>query len=749
MRKIFLFSLMITHVFVQVRVGEIKSITSSLEIRDLIVNENEIILATSGGLAIYNQKLGDYIVITKDQGLIDTDLKIVHKGPKGLIWIGSGMGVQVWDNSNKMIVDWFQLDIEDVAGFVNYKETIYGAIKNDGIWGTMEFIHSNDKVYYRDFYGRNDIGKIVDVQSFGDDLILLTDLGLLSGNPHKTHLIYWDNPYPELEKLTIAMNQKDGELVLVTSSAIYSAKIFETPIPLVTNERDFQYIRSIAFKGPTDFVAITDSVIYKIGTDKFQKQFSDSDFSFSDIKINGSNSIIGTNIGFAIFDGTTFSHFVRNEPIVNAPQAIQHLGNDRWVMANEKGISLTKWINLSVMPLSLGFSSKLNLSRIPIHLGTQISELLFHNNKIYLGLINSTSAGVASFNISNGLKVDQLFFPKELTSEPKDVYFVSDMAIDTKDNLWVTSGNKLNLPITVFNESQSRHFSIEESGGLLSEKSESIAVDNFNRVWIASPSGLVMYKYNGNVMDPSAEVWVAETVDLGLVKRTPLDINVSSRNRLWILTNIGLIHKDLQVSENNPVNQTGPTSNNGDLYPYFPSVVFNKYSRIRFDPRGNVWVTSQTDGIHVVTKSGEYWPGINGLNTSNSNLLSNHVNDVTFDSEDGLAFIATDKGVSVVRIPFSAKNKSYNEVEIFPSPFRIPSQKPMTVTGLKDKSSLKIMTLNGQVLRTLNNSDVQGYQANWDGRNESGKLVGTGVYLIAIYDTKGTFSFEKVAVIRE
>ncbi|MGY8781119.1 MAG: hypothetical protein ACKVJJ_05610, partial [Fidelibacterota bacterium] len=114
MRKIFLFSLMITQVFVQVRVGEIKSITSSLEIRDLIVNENEIILATSGGLAIYNQKLGDYIVITKDHGLIDTDLKIVHKGPKGLIWIGSGMGVQVWDNSNEMIVDWFQLDIEDV-----------------------------------------------------------------------------------------------------------------------------------------------------------------------------------------------------------------------------------------------------------------------------------------------------------------------------------------------------------------------------------------------------------------------------------------------------------------------------------------------------------------------------------------------------------------------------------------------------------------------------------------------------------
>ena len=73
----------------------------------------------------------------------------------------------------------------------------------------------------------------------------------------------------------------------------------------------------------------------------------------------------------------------------------------------------------------------------------------------------------------------------------------------------------------------------------------------------------------------------------------------------------------------------------------------------------------------------------------------------------------------------------------------------MTVNGLKDNSSIKIMTLNGNVLRTINNSDVKGDQAFWNGRDDSGKFVGTGVYLIAIYDNKGTSSFEKVAVIRE
>ncbi len=73
----------------------------------------------------------------------------------------------------------------------------------------------------------------------------------------------------------------------------------------------------------------------------------------------------------------------------------------------------------------------------------------------------------------------------------------------------------------------------------------------------------------------------------------------------------------------------------------------------------------------------------------------------------------------------------------------------MTVEGLKDESSLKIMTLNGEVMRSIPNSEVQGYQAYWDGRDTSGQLVGTGVYLIAVYDKSGAATIGKVAVIRE
>ena len=209
-----------------------------------------------------------------------------------------------------------------------------------------------------------------------------------------------------------------------------------------------------------------------------------------------------------------------------------------------------------------------------------------------------------------------------------------------------------------------------------------------------------------------------------------------------------MIHKDLQVSDANPVINTGPIGSQGNLYPYFPSIFFNDFSRIRFDPRGNIWITTQSNGVYILTEDGNYWPDINGLNTSNSNLLSNHVNDISFDSKEGLAYIATNKGVSIAKIPYADKKKSYKSVEIFPSPYIIPNIKPLTINGLKDNSSIKIMSLNGLVFRSINKSDVKGYQAFWDGRDDGGNLVGSGIYLIAVYNDDSSL-IEKIAVIRK
>jgi len=104
----------------------------------------------------------------------------------------------------------------------------------------------------------------------------------------------------------------------------------------------------------------------------------------------------------------------------------------------------------------------------------------------------------------------------------------------------------------------------------------------------------------------------------------------------------------------------------------------------------------------------------------------------------------------VLKIPFADPIENYSGISVYPSPFHIPSQKPLVVDGLADASSLMVMTVTGKVIRHLKDSDLQdnGYQIKWDGKNMQGEWVGSGVYLLSVYNSNGESSFAKITVIR-
>lgn len=744
--KSFFFVISLGCLSAQARIGEINSITSSLIVKSAVSYDNNLFLATSGGLGKYNIASKKYYVFTKDEGLVETDIDVIHIGPNGLIWLGGKKSVQIWDSYQERIVDYFELDIEEVSGFTNYKNTVYGSVKNNEKWGIMEFIFLEDKIYYRDFYYREDIEHINNIVTFGEKILIHTNFGLIAGNPHKEHPLYWTNPYPLLGNELTAIDVKVDDLALVTSNAIYAIKLGREPFALLKKDKKISSINKVIVISEKEFVAISDSIAFKINNDSIKPIFLNDGFKLKSIVSNKSNLWLGTNLGFGMVDGNSFNHFADNEPIVSSPYLITYLNEKKWLMAGEEGISLNGWSNITRINIPNNLSSNLNIVKSTIDFGSQFSDLHSHNNKLYLSLTDSKSAGIISFDYSNGLIIEDLFY--SIKDSTKQVYNVNIINFDKKNNLWSISNNSLNISISIFREDQVRHIFSNETGNLLSNKLQTMTVDNFNRIWFGSSSNLIMYKFSGEVLDPSSELWHKELIDSEFSSRKALNINVSPENKLWVLTNIGLIYKNLQADEKNPIKSTGPMINS-TLRPYFPNVSFNFSSKIRFDPRGNIWVTSQTDGIHILKEDGNYWPDINGINTSNSNLLSNWVSDVTFNAEEGLAYIATNKGVSIIRIPFSEEKKSYNNVEIFPSPFRLPNDKPLTINGLMDNSEVKIMTLNGVVLRTISKEDIKGYQGFWDGRNKQGDYVGSGVYLLAFYNQEGASSIKKIAVIRK
>jgi flagellar hook assembly protein FlgD len=63
-------------------------------------------------------------------------------------------------------------------------------------------------------------------------------------------------------------------------------------------------------------------------------------------------------------------------------------------------------------------------------------------------------------------------------------------------------------------------------------------------------------------------------------------------------------------------------------------------------------------------------------------------------------------------------------------------------------SKIKILTISGRLVRQFETPG--GRVAYWDGRDDSGRLVASGIYLIVAYDTEGNnVTTGKVAVLRQ
>jgi len=103
-----------------------------------------------------------------------------------------------------------------------------------------------------------------------------------------------------------------------------------------------------------------------------------------------------------------------------------------------------------------------------------------------------------------------------------------------------------------------------------------------------------------------------------------------------------------------------------------------------------------------------------------------------------------------LRIPFSENKNDYKSLKIYPSPFYIPSDRPLIISGVIQGSSILITTITGEVIRSKKHEDMglHGNQITWNGRDSSGNLVGSGVYLLSIYSQDGLNAVEKITVIR-
>lgn len=167
-------------------------------------------------------------------------------------------------------------------------------------------------------------------------------------------------------------------------------------------------------------------------------------------------------------------------------------------------------------------------------------------------------------------------------------------------------------------------------------------------------------------------------------------------------------------------------------------------SKIKVDGANNKWVAVADAGVFLVSANGQETKY--HFTKENSPLPNNTVNDIAIDERTGEVFFATDSGVVSFVGNATEGTASYGNVIAYPNPVRPEFMGEVKITGLMDKSNVKIADVEGNLVFETTS---QGGTVAWDTYSFSGRKVSSGVYLIFVSSPEGTEkTVKKLMIIR-
>jgi len=127
---------------------------------------------------------------------------------------------------------------------------------------------------------------------------------------------------------------------------------------------------------------------------------------------------------------------------------------------------------------------------------------------------------------------------------------------------------------------------------------------------------------------------------------------------------------------------------------------------------------------------------IHHFTTENSPLLSNSIESIAINPNTGEVFIGTSKGLVSYQSDAIEPKSSFKKEDVyaFPNPVKPDYTGVVTVTGLVQDTDVKITNVSGKLIYA---GTSVGGQFTWDGKNQQGRRVPSGVYFVLAADADG------------
>jgi len=373
--------------------------------------------------------------------------------------------------------------------------------------------------------------------------------------------------------------------------------------------------------------------------------------------------------------------------------------------------------------------------------GTGLYE--FRNNSFYR-LYNESNSTIKSI------------FPGD------PLYMRLDGAVlDTKNNLYLTNSNEKNGVVVRMADSTWTQLNYPGVDNKPTLGKILISNQNQNQKWVTSVRfnpGICVFDDNGTIKDQSDDksvffqtFTIPEIGDNGQTKYSsysPTAIFTVAQDKngvIWVGTDMGPFLFNNLESVYNPNYLCSrvkiPRNDSTNAADYL--LANESVQAIAIDGANRKWIGTKSSGAYLMSENGQQT--IHQFTATNSPLLSNNILSIAINPGTGEVFFGTDKGIVSYQSDAKEAGTTFNNVYAYPNPVRQGYTGLITITGLIEKTQVKITDIKGNLIcETVSN----GSYATWDGKDVHGKRVNTGIYLAICVNADGTQStITKIMVI--
>lgn len=724
-----------------------KNYTDMKNVQSVLQIDGTFWAATSGGLFSYNQENGSFIQLTKSEGLNSQILSAITYDRSNNIWTGAVNGIINRFNPQTgtvtAILDIFRSD-------KTRKQINHLMVEGDSIYVSSDFgisVINSSRFSFNDTYIKlGDFpteSKII--SCFKNDLIYAcTEQGVAiqkNGTSNLSAPESWNSFFLNVDIDATAarkITKFSGSLYLATDKGVFkfTDSVWENnllsnvDIIDITADNSFLYI-------------ITKKEIYLYDGVNITLHNSVSDNLFSSIALESGKFIIGSDNGIYFPNADTLKSIAPNGPQANLfnYMAVDNQQN-LWsgTGKDNAGEGVYKFDGMSW--------TNFNKSTAPIFPNDDFHKVFAGNNdKVYFC---SWGFGFIEYNQGEMIRYTPDNSPLLPIPGSESFTVISAVQTDSRKNAWSLNfwtdpaqplAVLLDQPVISGSDTTSWYtFSFSNPIISNSDYLDEMVIDQYDTKWFTvRDKGLYYFNENGTFEDKSDDLYGRLTTADGLTQGNITAIAVDRRGELWIGKNPGV---NVLVDPSRP-----KTSIVFDLKAFRSQLI----TSIAVDAINRKWVGTK-EGVFVMSSDGN--EVLAYYNSSNSPIIYDDIKSIAIDKNNGITYIGTDFGVTAVKTSSVEPQDSFDELFLYPHPFIVGETiSNLTIKGLVQNTELKILDINGKLVRLIEagtNSSPGGSIAYWDGKDDLGNFVSTGIYFIVAYDRDATNTItSKVAVIRK